>query len=168
MKFEIMFLFLILSVNKSFSLLNHQLKFSFFHPLSRSYSKKVTKNLQTLIKNEKIQENLEISQKDLEITNKKKIFYILDGTSMLYRSFYGLESQKKFKNYKTNLNIPCSALISLIFTFLRFLRDIQPFYIATVFDSGGKTFRNQLFKEYKQQRVKVEEILILSFFPFIL
>lgn len=100
---------------------------------------------------------IKLNKQNLNDNKNDNVVYILDGTAMLYRSYYGMESKKKFSNMKTSLihgNIPCSALIGLTTTFTRFLREFKPKYIAVAFDSG-KTFRNELFPEYKQQREKV-------------
>lgn len=114
-----------------------------------------------IYKNNKNIKNIENNNNNVE--NNDNIIYILDGTAMLYRSYYGMESKKKFIQMKTSNeygNIACSALVGLSTTFARFIREFKPKYIAAAFDSG-KTFRNDLFPDYKQQREKV--ILFLFF-----
>lgn len=100
-----------------------------------------------------------MSQKNLKAYRemKENLVYILDGTSMLYRSYYGKESLIKFRNMKTSKeysSISCGALIAFATTFARFVRDFEPKYVVAAFDSG-KSFRHDIFPPYKQQRVKV-------------
>ena len=38
----------------------------------------------------------------------------------------------------------CGALISMAAKFARFVRDVRPSYVAVAFDTGGKTFRNDM------------------------
>jgi 5'-3' exonuclease len=87
----------------------------------------------------------------------KDVVYILDGTAMLYRSYFGKESVMKFHKMRTTEeygSIPCGALAAYAHTFARFIRDFKPKYLVVTFDCG-KSFRNDLFPMYKQQRDKV-------------
>src|SRR5205085_2415652 len=47
---------------------------------------------------------------------------------------------------------PTGALLGVLNMLLKFLKDYQPRRIAVVFDAPGKTFRDQLFTEYKAHR----------------
>lgn len=46
----------------------------------------------------------------------------------------------------------CGALTCMALQFARLIRDVKPKYVAVTFDSGRKTFRTDMFPEYKQQR----------------
>jgi hypothetical protein len=91
-------------------------------------------------------------------TSVDETLFTLDGTAMLYRSYFGMESQMKYKGLiSTPLygGVSCAALAAFCQTFVRFLRDFRPKYVAVAFDSG-RTFRNDLYPLYKQQRKKVK------------
>lgn len=75
-----------------------------------------------------------------------KTLYLIDGHAQIYRAFYAVEG----------LAAPDGRPSGAIFQFTRMLihliRDQKPDYLAAVFDSPGKTFRHEMFKEYKAHR----------------
>lgn len=81
------------------------------------------------------------------MNNKKERFMILDGSSLLYRSFYAIQQL---------LTAPTGEYTNAIFGFshmlLKLLEDWQPDYLVIAFDKGKKTFRNDLYQEYKGNR----------------
>lgn len=46
----------------------------------------------------------------------------------------------------------CGALTVMTMNFVRFIRELQPRYVAIAFDAGTTTFRNALYQEYKCDR----------------
>jgi len=71
---------------------------------------------------------------------------LIDGSSYLYRAFHALPP---FTNSKGE---PTGAVLGVVNMLLKFLREYQPARIAVVFDAPGKTFRDELFAEYKAHR----------------
>jgi 5'-3' exonuclease, N-terminal resolvase-like domain len=51
--------------------------------------------------------------------------------------------------------VNCGALTTMIYSFARFIRDINPRYVAVAFDSGRETFRKQMYPQYKEHRSEV-------------
>ncbi|MGD9597995.1 MAG: DNA polymerase I [Steroidobacteraceae bacterium] len=71
---------------------------------------------------------------------------LIDGSSYLYRAFYALPPLTSSRGE------PTGALLGVLNMLLRFLKDSAPTRIAVVFDAPGKTFRDELFAEYKAHR----------------
>ena len=71
---------------------------------------------------------------------------LIDGSSYLYRAFHALPSLTNSQGE------PTGALHGVLTMILKLLRDEQPAHIAVVFDAPGKTFRDELFAEYKATR----------------
>ena len=71
---------------------------------------------------------------------------LIDGSSYLYRAFHALPSLTNAKGE------PTGALHGVLTMILKLLREEQPAHIAVVFDAPGKTFRDELFAEYKATR----------------
>jgi DNA polymerase-1 len=71
---------------------------------------------------------------------------LIDGSSYLYRAFYALPP------LTNSAGQPTGAVHGVLSMLLKFLRDFEPPHIAVVFDAPGKTFRDDLFAEYKAHR----------------
>ncbi|MFA5337448.1 MAG: 5'-3' exonuclease H3TH domain-containing protein, partial [Candidatus Omnitrophota bacterium] len=71
--------------------------------------------------------------------------YLIDGTSICYRSFYAI----RLSNSK---GLPTGAVYGFYQTLKRIISKYNPVYIGICFDVSRKTFRQEKFKEYKIQR----------------
>jgi DNA polymerase-1 len=71
---------------------------------------------------------------------------LIDGSSYLYRAFYALPPLTNSKG------LPTGAVYGVLNMLSKFLREFRPPHIAVVFDAPGKTFRDELFAEYKAHR----------------
>jgi DNA polymerase I len=71
---------------------------------------------------------------------------LVDGSSYLYRAFHALPP---FSNSRGE---PTGAVFGVLNMLAKFLKDYDPERIAVVFDAPGKTFRDELFAEYKAHR----------------
>ncbi len=71
---------------------------------------------------------------------------LVDGSSYLYRAFNALPP---FTNSRGE---PTGAVFGVLNMLNKFLKDYDPGRIAVVFDAPGKTFRDELFAEYKAHR----------------
>ena len=88
-----------------------------------------------------------------------KTLLLLDGSSYLYRAFHALP------DLRTAAGEPTGALRGFI-SMLRTLRQQVPTdYLACVFDAKGKTFRDDLYPEYKANRAAMPEDLVRQIEP---
>jgi DNA polymerase I len=88
-----------------------------------------------------------------------KTLLLLDGSSYLYRAYHALP------DLRTANGEPTGALRGFI-SMLRTLRQQVPAdYIACVFDAKGKTFRDDLYAEYKANRAAMPEDLVAQIEP---
>ncbi len=78
--------------------------------------------------------------------NNDKLLLLVDGSSYLYRAYHALPP------LSTSRGEPTGAIYGVINMLLRLLADQQPTFVAVVFDAKGKTFRDDIYKEYKAQR----------------
>ncbi|GEE03251.1 DNA polymerase (POL I) [Gordonia spumicola] len=75
---------------------------------------------------------------------------LLDGHSLAYRAFFALPPE----NFKTNTGQSTNAVYGFTSMLINLLRDEEPTHIAAAFDVSRKTFRSEMFPEYKAQRSK--------------
>jgi len=85
-----------------------------------------------------------MSKKDT--TKKKKLLMLVDGSSYLYRAYHAMP---QFTNSRGD---PTGAVYGTTNMLRKLLADYGPAYVAVVFDAKGKTFRDELFPEYKANR----------------
>src|SRR4030088_1336433 len=71
---------------------------------------------------------------------------LVDGSSYVYRAFH---ASPPLSNARGE---PTGAVLGVLNMLLKFLKEYQPRRIAVVFDASGKTFRDDLFAEYKAHR----------------
>src|SRR5882757_5173929 len=71
---------------------------------------------------------------------------LVDGSSYVYRAFHALPPLTDSRGE------PIGAVYGVLNMLLKFVKDYQPRCIAVVFDASGKTFRDELFAEYKANR----------------
>ena len=88
--------------------------------------------------------------------------YLIDGSSYIFRAFYGI--RQSLSNSK---GLPTNAIYGFATMLLKILREEQPEYIAVIFDPKGKTFRHEMYKEYKANRAETPDDLIPQF-PYII
>lgn len=75
---------------------------------------------------------------------------LLDGHSLAYRAFFALPAE----NFKTATGQTTNAVYGFTSMLINLLRDEEPTHIAAAFDVSRKTFRSEMFPEYKAQRSK--------------
>ncbi|MBD3609777.1 MAG: DNA polymerase I [Gammaproteobacteria bacterium] len=81
-------------------------------------------------------------------------FVLVDGSSYIFRAFHAMpESMTNSKRQ------PTGAIYGVINMLKKLLADYQPEQIAVVFDAKGKTFRNDMYPEYKANRPPMPEEL---------
>ncbi|MFT6702540.1 MAG: DNA polymerase-1, partial [Pseudomonadales bacterium] len=71
---------------------------------------------------------------------------LVDGSSYLFRAFHGLPPLTNSKGQDTG------AIYGVVNMLRSLMSTYKPSHIAVVFDAKGKTFRDDIYKEYKANR----------------
>jgi DNA polymerase I len=74
---------------------------------------------------------------------------LVDASSYVYRAFHAAPAVARLS---TSRGEPTGAVLVVINMLNKLIKDFQPQRIAVVFDAPGRTFRDQLFAEYKAHR----------------
>ncbi len=94
------------------------------------------------------------------MTDKQRPPLILvDGSSYLYRAFHALPA------LTTSNGQPTGAVRGVVSMIKKLLREYQPTHMAVVFDAKGKTFRDDLYPEYKATRPPMPDELAQQIEP---
>ena len=91
--------------------------------------------------------------------NPMKPIILVDGSSYLYRAFHAMPS---FTNSKS---FPTGAIYGVVNMLKKLLSDYDPEYIAVVFDAKGKTFRDDIYDQYKANRAPMPPELVSQIEP---
>lgn len=78
--------------------------------------------------------------------DSKKTIFLIDGSSILYRGYYGM------RPLHTSKGEPVQAVYNFCRMFKKLVEQFKPHYIALVWDSKGKTTRHEIYTEYKATR----------------
>lgn len=82
-----------------------------------------------------------------------KRLLLIDGHSMAYRAFYALPVD----NFTTAAGQHTNAIYGFATMLLSLLSTEKPTHVAVAFDVSRKTFRSEIFPEYKANRVKTPD-----------
>ena len=82
---------------------------------------------------------------------------LIDGHALAYRAYFAL-TRGNAERWRTSTGEPTAGVYGFISVLLRILQAEYPEYLAVAFDTG-KTFRDDLYPEYKATRAKMPEDL---------
>ena len=85
------------------------------------------------------------------------ILYLIDGHALAYRTYYAITAGMSDR-MQTRTGEPTAGIFGFANVLMRLLEQEKPEYLAVAFDTG-KTFRNELYPEYKATRAKMPDDL---------
>lgn len=88
-----------------------------------------------------------------------KTLLLVDGSSYLYRAFHAMP------DLRNSANEPVGAIQGVLNMLRRLHKDYPSDYSACVFDAKGKTFRDDLYPEYKANRASMPDDLRVQIEP---
>ena len=81
------------------------------------------------------------------------LLYLIDASSYIFRAYHAIRSLSTSKGFPTNAIYGFNSMI------FKFLKDYNPRYLGLVFDSKGKTFRDEIYPLYKANRAEAPDDL---------
>ena len=87
------------------------------------------------------------------------LLILIDGSSYLYRAFHALPPLVNSKGE------PSGAIYGVMNMIKKLLNDYSPQYVAVIFDAKGKTFRDDLYEDYKAHRDAMPDDLVTQVEP---
>lgn len=91
-------------------------------------------------------------------SNTQKVI-LVDGSSYLFRAFHAI------REMNTSSGFPTNAIRGVISMIRKLQKDYTDSKIVVVFDAKGKTFRNDLYPEYKAHRPPMPDDLRVQIQP---
>ncbi len=91
--------------------------------------------------------------------------YLIDGSGYIFRAYHAMAHSRK--PLSRSDGTPVGAVFGFSNMLMKLLQDLaddeQPTHLAVIFDSKGKTFRNDIYSDYKANRPPAPEDLIPQF-----
>ncbi len=84
-------------------------------------------------------------------------FVIIDGSNIFFRAFFALPLLSNFEGEYSN------AVFGFTNTLVKIIKSVKPKYIVVALDPGKKTFRHELYKDYKGTRKPIAPELAEQF-----
>jgi len=83
--------------------------------------------------------------------------YLIDGSGFIFRAFYGLPAMARADG------TPVNAVFGFTKMLMKLIEDTDADHIAVIFDRARKTFRNDIYVDYKANRDAPPDELIPQF-----
>lgn len=93
--------------------------------------------------------------------NQRPSLMLVDGMALLFRAFYATAVTGQFM--KNSDGVPTNAVNGFVKHMFTALSSFKPSHVAVCWDMGSKTFRNELYPDYKANRGEAPEELIPQF-----
>jgi DNA polymerase I len=90
-------------------------------------------------------------------SSKPRHVFLVDGSGFIFRAFHALPPMTRSDG------TPVNAVYGFCNMLMKLLRDTDADHIAVIFDSARKTFRNDIYPQYKAQRPPPPDELIPQF-----
>ncbi|HQZ45653.1 MAG TPA: 5'-3' exonuclease H3TH domain-containing protein, partial [Usitatibacteraceae bacterium] len=93
------------------------------------------------------------------MNESKKRLLLVDASSYLYRAFHAMPE------LRSPAGEPTGAIMGVVHMLRKLAQDFPSDYIAAVFDPKGKTFRDEIYPDYKATRQSMPEDLAAQIAP---
>ena len=89
--------------------------------------------------------------------DKKRSLTLVDGSGFIFRAYYALPPLTRKDG------TPINAVMGYCNMIWRLIAETKTDSLAVIFDTASKTFRNEIYKEYKANRSEAPEDLVPQF-----
>ena len=87
---------------------------------------------------------------------REKTVYLVDGNAQIHRAYFAI------RGLATSRGLPTGATYGFTTMLRKLVADEEPEWLGICFDMAGPTFRHQEFKEYKANRKKMDDDLVVQ------
>ena len=91
----------------------------------------------------------------LKKSDRKRVV-LLDAHAILHRAYHALP------DFSSSKGEPTGALYGLSTMLIKIIEDLKPDYLIACYDVKGPTYRHEVYKEYKAQRKKADDDLVVQ------
>src|SRR5579884_107051 len=88
-----------------------------------------------------------------------KHVYLIDGSGFIFRAYFARARDTKAERFQTKDGVPTEVVMIFSNMLDKYLRDTDADHIAVIFDASGRSFRNEIYDQYKANRREMPDDL---------
>jgi DNA polymerase I len=88
----------------------------------------------------------------------QKTLYLIDGSGFIFRAYFAIK-----RDLTNPQGVPVKAVYGFVTMMMKLMEAHKSDYMAVVFDAARKTFRNDIYPEYKAHRPPAPDDLVPQF-----
>src|SRR5438874_3717601 len=85
--------------------------------------------------------------------------FLIDGSGFIFRAYFARAKDPKAERFRTTRGVPTEVVMIFSNMLDKYLRETDADHIAVIFDASGRSFRNELYGEYKANRREMPDDL---------
>jgi DNA polymerase-1 len=85
--------------------------------------------------------------------------FLIDGSGFIFRAYFARAKDPKAERFRTTTGLQTEVVMIFSNMLDKYLRETDADHIAVIFDASGKSFRNELYGEYKANRREMPDDL---------
>src|SRR5437016_9557182 len=85
--------------------------------------------------------------------------FLIDGSGFIFRAYFARAKDPKAERFRTTRGVPTEVVMIFSNMLDKYLRETDADHIAVIFDASGRSFRNEMYSEYKANRREMPDDL---------
>src|SRR5437763_3627630 len=85
--------------------------------------------------------------------------FLIDGSGFIFRAYFARAKDPKVERFQTRSGIQTEVVMIFSNMLDKYLRETDADHIAVIFDASGRSFRNEIYGEYKANRREMPDDL---------
>src|SRR5215471_18613970 len=85
--------------------------------------------------------------------------FLIDGSGFIFRAYFARAKDPKAERFRTTRGVPTEVVMIFSNMLDKYLRETDADHIAVIFDASGRSFRNEMYGEYKANRREMPDDL---------
>src|ERR1700730_11239821 len=85
--------------------------------------------------------------------------FLIDGSGFIFRAYFARARDPKAERFQTKSGMATEVVMIFSNMLDKYLRETDADHIAVIFDASGRSFRNELYGEYKANRREMPDDL---------
>src|SRR5436309_203345 len=85
--------------------------------------------------------------------------FLIDGSGFIFRAYFARARDPKVERFQTRSGIQTEVVMIFSNMLDKYLRETDADHIAVIFDASGRSFRNEIYGDYKANRREMPDDL---------